>query len=80
MPFDSPDVNLGDLLKEVATGRTQLPDFQREWKWDTDLIASLLASISLGYPVGVVMMLEVGDGSVNFLPRPISGVELSSGH
>ena len=60
MPFDSPDVNLGTLLGDAANGKTQLPDFQREWKWDSDQIASLLASISLGYPVGVIMMLEVG--------------------
>lgn len=77
MPFDSPDVNLGDLLKDVEAGKTQLPDFQREWKWNTDQIRSLLASISLGYPVGVVMTLEVGGESVQFLPRTISGIALS---
>jgi hypothetical protein len=76
MPFDSPDVNLGTLLAEVAIGKTQLPDFQREWKWDTDQIASLLASISQGYPVGVIMMLEVGGEGVNFQPRTIAGVKL----
>ncbi len=36
MPFESPDVPLGDLLKQVTTGKIQLPDCQREWKWDTD--------------------------------------------
>lgn len=76
MPFDSPDVNLGTLLTEVASGKTQLPDFQREWKWDVDQIASLLASISLGHPVGVIMMLEVGGEGVNFQPRTIAGVML----
>lgn len=76
MPFDSPDVNLGQLLGDVGSGQAQLPDFQREWKWDTDRIASLLASISLGYPVGVVMMLEVGGAEVNFKPRPLAGVKL----
>jgi hypothetical protein len=74
MPFDSPDINLGDLLKDVHVGRTQLPDFQRPWKWDTDRIQSLLESISLGYPVGVVMMLELGGDDVRFQPRVVSGV------
>jgi len=73
MPFDSPDVNLGELLKDVHSGTTQLPDFQRPWKWDTDRIQGLLASISLGYPVGVVMMLEVGGNEVRFQPRLIAG-------
>lgn len=74
MPFDSPDVKLGDLLGEVDAGKVQLPDFQREWKWDDDRIASLLTSISLDHPVGVLMMLEVGGSDVRFKPRPVSGV------
>ncbi|MGE0023131.1 MAG: DUF262 domain-containing protein [Hyphomicrobium sp.] len=78
MPFDSPDVNLGTLLADVTSGKTQLPDFQREWKWDANQIASLLASISLGHPVGVIMMLEVGGEGVNFQPRTIAGVTLSA--
>ncbi len=75
MPFDSPDVNLGELLKDVGSGKVQLPDFQRKWKWDSDRIKSLLASISMGYPVGVVMMLEVGGTGVRFAPIPIDGVD-----
>lgn len=78
MPFDSPDVNLGDLLKLVKLGKIQLPDFQREWIWDSDRIAGLLESISLDYPVGVVMTLEVGGEGVRFAPKPISGVDPKS--
>jgi len=74
MPFESPDVPLGDLLKLVATGKVQLPDFQREWKWDTDRIASLIASVAQGHPVGVVMTLEVGGEGVHFAPKPLAGV------
>lgn len=77
MPFDSPDVKLAELLADVDTGKTQLPDFQREWKWDTDRISSLLASVSLGYPVGVLMMLEVGGEGTRFKSRPIAGVDES---
>ena len=76
MPFDSPDLNLGDdLLKAVSTGRIRLPDFQRDWKWDVDRISSLLASVSLGYPVGVVMLLETGGADVEFATRLVSGVD-----
>lgn len=75
MPFDSPDLNLGtELLKDVGSGRIRLPDFQRDWKWDVDRIASLLASLSLGYPVGVVMLLEAGGADVQFATRLVSGV------
>jgi len=76
MPFDSPDLNLGnELLKDVGLGKIRLPDFQRDWKWDVDRISSLLASVSLGYPVGVVMLLETGGADVQFATRFVSGVE-----
>lgn len=78
MPFDSPDLNLGDeLLKDVGTGKIRLPDFQRDWKWDVDRIASLIASVSLGYPVGVVMLLETGGADVQFATRHVSGVDVA---
>ena len=75
MPFDSPDIPLSDVLKSVAEGKVQLPDFQREWKWDNDHIASLLASISLGHPVGVAMTLQTGGDGVRFAPKLIAGVD-----
>lgn len=75
MPFESPDYLLSDLMKNVGNGLIQLPDFQREWKWDDDRIASLLASISLGHPVGVLMMLEVGGDGLNFAAKPLAGAE-----
>ncbi len=79
MPFESPDLNLKDLLSGVDTGKVQLPDFQRPWKWDTDRIASLLASISVGHPVGVVMMLETGGADVRFKPRPLANALVADG-
>jgi hypothetical protein len=74
MPFESPDWPLGELLHDVEVGKVQLPDFQREWKWDDDRIASLLTTVSLGYPIGVVMMLETGGNGVRFKPKPLAGV------
>jgi hypothetical protein len=76
--FDSPDLSLGGVLSDISEGRIQLPDFQREWKWDDDRIRSLLASIGRGHPVGVLMMLEVGGDGATFAPKPIAGVELGS--
>ena len=75
MPFESPDYLLSDLVKNVEIGEIQLPDFQREWKWDDDRIASLLASVSVGHPVGVLMMLEVAGNSLNFAAKPLAGAE-----
>ena len=66
--------SLGTLLNEAAEGSSQLPDFQRGWIWDDDRVRSLLASISLGYPIGAVMMLRAGGDSVRFKQRPLEGV------
>lgn len=79
MPFDSPDLNLGGILKDIEVGKIQLPDFQREWKWDDDRIRSLLASIGRGHPVGVLMMLETGGDGTRFAPKPISGARPTPG-
>jgi hypothetical protein len=80
MPFDSPDLPLGALLSDIEVGKVQLPDFQREWKWDDPRIASLLATITLGYPVGIVMMLETGGPGVDFAPKPLAGINGSALH
>lgn len=75
MSFDSPIRDLQELLTDVGSGKIQLPDFQRQWKWDVDRIKSLLASIAKGFPVGVVMTMETGSDEVNFAIRPLAGVQ-----
>jgi hypothetical protein len=74
--FSSDKEFLADILKGISVGKTQLPEFQRGWVWDDAHIQSLLASISLSYPIGAAMMLETGNPEVKFKPRPIEGVEL----
>lgn len=65
---------LVDLLREALTGKIQLPEFQRGWIWPSANIAGLIASISLGYPVGTIMMLCTGE-DVKFKERPIEGLK-----
>jgi hypothetical protein len=76
--FDSTKESLLDLLKSIKEGKTQLPDFQRGWVWDDEHIKSLLASISLSYPIGAVMMLQTGNEEVRFKPRLVEGVTLQN--
>ncbi len=66
---------LRGLLREAEDGSAQLPDFQRGWVWDDDRVKSLLASISLGYPIGAVMMLRAGGETVRFRQRTIEGAD-----
>lgn len=76
--FTSDKESLQEILKAIAIGKYQLPEFQRGWIWDDNHIVSLLASVSLSYPIGAVMMLENGNPDVRFKPRPVEGVELAS--
>ncbi len=50
--FDSTKERLLDLLQSVRRGKTRLPGFQHGWVWDDDHIRSLLASVSLSFPIG----------------------------
>jgi len=38
--FDSTKQSLQDLLKEIKSGKIQLPDFLRGWIWGPDLLKS----------------------------------------
>lgn len=71
--FDSTKTPLQELLARADSGKLQLPDFQRGWVWDDDRIRSLLASVSVSFPIGAVMLLETGGEHVRFKPRPLQG-------
>ncbi|MFF7456804.1 DUF262 domain-containing protein [Kitasatospora sp. NPDC008115] len=72
MALDSP--KLKDVLADVASGTLQLPDFQRDWKWDDDRIRAIIATVTLDYPLGVVMTLETG-GASPFRARTLTGAD-----
>lgn len=63
-----------EMLAEISVAKIQLPDFQRGWIWDDEHVRSLLASISLSYPIGAVMLLEAGGEGIRFKPRLVSGL------
>ena len=68
------DAELEQLLREIDEGKTQLPEFQRSWIWDDDRIRGIIASISQGYPMGVIMRLNYNP-SMKFKCRIIEGAE-----
>lgn len=72
--FSSDEIPLADLLRSAERGALQLPDFQRGWVWDDNHIKSLLASISLSYPIGALMTLGTGPAGPSFAPTPLKGV------
>ncbi|MDE2786966.1 MAG: DUF262 domain-containing protein [Chloroflexota bacterium] len=72
--FKTFPISLKSLLDDAASGKIQLPDFQRGWVWDDDRIRGLLASISRGFPVGAIMTLQAG-GEIRLKSRMIEGAE-----
>jgi len=77
--FRTGEPGLAELLNQVHTGDLQLPDFQRGWVWDDDHIRSLIASISLSYPIGSVMLLETGGDGARFRRRAVQGAPVHNG-
>lgn len=71
------DTELSELMRGVASGKIQLPDFQRDWTWDDYRIKGILASLSQGYPMGAIMCLEYGNENVRFKFRTIEGVTVT---
>lgn len=76
--FDITKYFLLDVMKDIKSGRIQLPDFQRDWVWDDAHVRRLLASISLAYPIGAVMMLQQDNQQQQFKPRLIDRVTISN--
>ncbi|WP_406227485.1 DUF262 domain-containing protein [Streptomyces anthocyanicus] len=72
------NVKLKDVLADVASGSLQLPDFQRNWKWDDDRIRAIIATVTLDYPLGVVMTLQTG-GATRFRSRTLTGAQPDGG-
>jgi len=76
--FRSGEPSLQDIIEDIHKGDKQLPDFQRGWVWDDNHIRSIIASVSMSYPIGAVMLMETGGDGVRFRPRLIEGVILEN--
>jgi len=74
--FDITKEALPDLLLRIHQGKVQLPDLQRDFCWSDNLVIQLLASVSQGWPIGSLLLLEISaTGSSTFQPRPVEGAE-----
>lgn len=73
MGFSTPSYGLSDLFARIDRGDLQLPDFQRDYTWDVDMIRSLLVTVLRSYPVGCLMALDTRDMPMRFRPRPLTG-------
>lgn len=51
-------LEVGNILKDVQTGKIGLPDLQRPFVWKNDKVRQLLDSMLRGYPIGYIMLWE----------------------
>ena len=58
MGFTTPSYDLIDLFDHINRGELQVPDFQRDYRWNVDRIRSLLVTVLRGYPIGSFMALD----------------------
>lgn len=79
MGFQTPLYELSEYLEWTTSGRIQLPDFQRGYKWEDERIRSLLVTILRGHPLGIVMLLKTGNDQVRFKPKPLEGAPVING-
>lgn len=73
MGFSTPSYDLIDLFHRIDRGDLQLPDFQRDYRWDVDQIRQLLVTVLRGYPMGALLALDTRNTEMRFRPRPLQG-------
>jgi hypothetical protein len=74
MGFQTPLYELSEYLKWTTSGKIQLLDFQRGCKWEDERIRSLSVTVLRGHPLGVVMLLRLGNDQIWFEPCPIENM------
>lgn len=73
MGFKTPQYDLKDLTQWAHTGSVQLPDFQRQYRWDVERVRQLIITVVRGHPMGAIMLLETKEAQVKFHPRELQG-------
>jgi len=61
MSVNARDRKLEDWYHEVSAGTIKLPRFQRHEAWDRNRIASLMQTVISNLPLGITLVLNVGD-------------------
>lgn len=62
--FNSYDISIKELISMVSDGLIDIaPEYQRQFRWDTDRQSSLIESLFLGIPVPNLFMATNSDGT-----------------
>lgn len=69
--FTTKPDQLIDILRGIQLHKIALPNFQRPWVWEPDMVRDLIISVAYRYPAGSLLTMPV-TGS-NFAMRPFEG-------
>jgi len=62
---------LADLLAGIDKHKIALPNFQRPWVWEPEMVRDLIVSVAYRYPAGSLLTMPVVTS--NFALRPFEG-------
>ncbi|MEV7828394.1 DUF262 domain-containing protein [Microbacterium enclense] len=66
--------SIDELLTLIGSGSIGLPDFQRQFVWGPDQIRRLLATVFMGWPAGLILLMEAPPIDF-FAVRGLDGIE-----
>ncbi|MCX5378182.1 DUF262 domain-containing protein [Streptomyces sp. NBC_00091] len=75
--FQTNPLQVLNIVTRIQSREIALPDFQRDFVWDSTRTAELLGSIMSRYPVGTLLFWEQGEGQ-DFASRSFDGAPSSS--
>lgn len=79
MGFQTPQYTVNKYIEWARSGRLQLPDFQRGYKWEDERVRQLLVTVASGHPMGIVMLLKTArDAEIRFKPKPFESTDVDS--
>lgn len=68
---------LAELLNGIDKHKIALPNFQRPWIWQPDMVHGLIISVAYRYPAGSLLTMPVNGGSFALRPFEGTGDELT---
>jgi hypothetical protein len=70
--FTAKPVSLSSLLAGIHSHKTALPEFQRPWVWQPEMVRELIISVAYRYPAGSLLTMPVSSQS-GFALRQFEG-------
>jgi len=64
--------SVGDLVSRLNIGKLVLPNFQRDFVWEPEDWQSLIASLMMEYPVGMLLIGVGGESDAYQMKSPLS--------